>query len=75
MIVIASDPSISFPKDRTTKRVRKAAALLGQVLETELPKGGKSTRHQEPADDGDVANVALTRCPDDALRGQFVDDR
>ena len=29
MIVIASDPSISFPKDRTTKRVREAAALFG----------------------------------------------
>lgn len=75
MIVIASDPSISFPKDRTTKRVREAAALFGQVLETELPKGDKILRDQEPSDDGDVANVALTRCPDDALRGQLVDDR
>jgi hypothetical protein len=42
MIVIASDPSVSFPMDRTTKRVREAAALLGQILETELPKGGKT---------------------------------
>ena len=42
MIVIASEPSISFPKDRTTKRVREAAALFGQVLETELPKGDKT---------------------------------
>jgi len=55
--------------------VREAAALLGQVLETELPKGDKILRDQEPSDDGDVANVALTRCPDDAMRGQLVDDR
>ena len=36
---------------------------------------GQNLRDQEPSDDGDVANVALTRCPDDAMRGQLVNDR
>ena len=71
MIVIASDPSISFPKDRTTKR--EAAALFGQVLETELPKGGKTfviRNHRT------IAMLLMSRwCPDDALRGELVDDR